>query len=81
MGAGYRGGVMFRDKRQKVVTLAGALLLLFGFSETGTAQTYGEITGTVTDSTGAVVAGANVTVTNTATSVARKGRVMSQWYH
>ncbi len=37
-----------------------------------TAQTFGEITGTVTDSTGAVIGGAGVTVTNTATGVARR---------
>ena len=36
------------------------------------AQTFGEITGSVTDSSGAVVAGATVTVTNTATAVERK---------
>ena len=35
------------------------------------AQTYGEITGTVADTTGAVVAGATVTVTNTATNQTR----------
>src|SRR5690606_25973021 len=35
------------------------------------AQTFGEITGMVTDSTGAVIAGAKVTVTNQATGAAR----------
>jgi len=35
------------------------------------AQNYGEINGTVTDPTGAVIAGATVTVTNTATNIAR----------
>ena len=35
------------------------------------AQTFGEITGTVTDSTGAVIAGAKVTITNAATAVPR----------
>ena len=35
------------------------------------AQNYGEINGTVTDPTGAVITGANVTVTNTATNIAR----------
>src|ERR1044071_2333650 len=35
------------------------------------AQNYGEITGTITDPTGAVISGANVTATNTATGVAR----------
>jgi hypothetical protein len=35
------------------------------------AQNYGEITGTVTDPTGAVITGATVTVTNTGTNAAR----------
>jgi len=35
------------------------------------AQNYGEMTGTVTDPTGAVINGANVTATNTATGLAR----------
>lgn len=35
------------------------------------AQTFGEFTGVVSDSSGAVIAGARVTITNTATSVAR----------
>ena len=51
---------------------AGVLLLLFGSFTAGKSQTFGEITGTVTDSSGAVVAGAAVTVTNTATSVERR---------
>ena len=37
-----------------------------------TAQTFGEVTGTVTDASDAVVVGANVTVTNTATNQARQ---------
>jgi hypothetical protein len=37
-----------------------------------TAQTFGEITGTVTDSSNAVVAGASVQVTNVATSQVRQ---------
>ncbi len=36
------------------------------------AQTFGEFTGTVTDSTGAVIAGAKVTITNIATNAARE---------
>ena len=38
---------------------------------TGRAQTQGGITGTVTDSSGAAIPGASVTVTNTATSGTR----------
>ena len=45
--------------------LAAATLPLF-------AQNFGDITGTVTDPSGAVVAGANITVTNAATNVARQ---------
>jgi hypothetical protein len=49
-------------------------LLSFAFAVTclpAIAQTSGEITGTITDATGAVVNGASVTVTNTGTSQAR----------
>ncbi len=56
-----------RNPRQ--ASLAAALAI---FGGTAFAQTFGEITGTVADSTGAVIAGAAVTVTNTGTSVARK---------
>jgi hypothetical protein len=47
-------------------------LLLAVWAITSQAQTQGEITGLVTDSSGAVVSGANVTVTNKATDAARK---------
>ncbi len=53
-------------KRLYVVFLAAALTALPAF-----AQSFGEITGTVTDSSGAVVSGVAVTVTNTATNQAR----------
>ena len=45
----------------------GALLSWFSAG----AQTFGEFTGRVADSTGAVIAGAKVTITNVATNVAR----------
>ena len=48
------------------------LLCLSGSAATLCAQTFGEITGTISDSTTAVVSGARVTLTNTATSQARK---------
>ena len=38
------------------------------------AQNYGEISGSVTDSTGALVAGATITITNTATNASRHGQ-------
>jgi hypothetical protein len=53
------------------LTAVGLLLALLLFSAPMAAQTFGEITGTVTDSTGAIVPGATVTVTNQATNVAR----------
>src|SRR3970040_349307 len=53
------------------VMCAGLCLALLLLSLPAAAQTFGEITGTVTDSTGAVVPGATVTVTNQATNVAR----------
>jgi outer membrane receptor protein involved in Fe transport len=53
-------------------TLAGLLVALLLFSAPVAAQTFGEITGSVTDSSGAVVAGATVNVANSATGVERK---------
>ncbi len=49
-----------------------ALTALIASAASGSAQTLGEITGTVTDSTGSAVAAANVTLVNSATSQARK---------
>ncbi len=56
-------------KRMQAYALLAVALL---FSLPASAQTFGEITGTVTDTTGAVIAGAKVTVTNEATNVARQ---------
>ncbi len=53
---------------QRLITLAG-LVLLISLSMYG--QTLGEISGTVTDSTGAVVPAAAMTITNTSTNVVR----------
>jgi outer membrane receptor protein involved in Fe transport len=48
------------------------LVALFSFSLTATAQTSrGTVSGTVTDPAGAVVSGANITLTNTATGLSR----------
>lgn len=49
-----------------------AFAAILATAATISAQTFGEITGTVSDSSGAVVAGASVTLVNTATSQARK---------
>ena len=46
-------------------------LALFLMSLPVSAQTFGEITGSVTDSTGAIIPGATVTIVNSATNVAR----------
>ena len=57
---------MIRSIRTLAVLLAFLAVCL-----PASAQTFGEITGTVTDSTGAVVPGTTVTVTNQATNVSR----------
>jgi hypothetical protein len=51
----------------------GLLIVTLGlvFSSTSLSQTFGEITGVVTDASGAVVIGANVMVTNTQTNATR----------
>ncbi|MEO8128632.1 MAG: TonB-dependent receptor [Bryobacteraceae bacterium] len=54
------------------LSLAARLLPILLFTIPAFAQTFGEITGTVMDSSSAVVPAANVTVTNTATSQVRQ---------
>ncbi|HEY0101455.1 MAG TPA: TonB-dependent receptor [Pyrinomonadaceae bacterium] len=55
--------------RSKVLIL---LVAIFSFSLTATAQTSrGTVSGTVTDPAGAVVSGANITLTNTSTGLSR----------
>jgi hypothetical protein len=57
------------------VIIAPVLAIALAFtiaSNPGYSQTFGEITGVVTDTTGAVVAGATVTVTNTQTNAVRR---------
>mgnify|MGYP003343588456 CR=1 FL=1 len=56
--------------RLKLSMLASAALLCI-LAVAGNAQTSGEITGLVTDSSGAVLSGALVTVTNKATGATR----------
>ena len=50
----------------------GVLVSVLSLSLPAGAQTFGEFTGRVADTTGAVIAGAKVTITNTATNVARE---------
>ncbi len=48
------------------------VLLVAAFALPSAAQTFGEITGTVTDATGAIVVGASLTVVNTSTNQVRR---------
>ena len=59
------------DRSRSVARLLGVVILLAAWVATGGAQTQGGISGLVTDSSGAAVPGATVTVTNTATSGTR----------
>src|SRR5947208_3107837 len=71
-----RGGTMYRAKTDKCASVLRELLCLalLGFlitSQNGFAQSSnGQITGLVTDTTGAAVDGASVSATNKATGVA-----------
>src|SRR5436190_6136386 len=51
--------------------LLGIFVLAAGFARPSFAQTFGQITGEVTDSSGAVIIGATVTVTNPQTNFTR----------
>ena len=51
--------------------LPGLLYLVGSFASNASAQTLAGMTGTVTDASGAIVSGANVTVTNDATQVSK----------
>ena len=52
--------------------LLGIYFLVLGLAVSSRAQTFGEITGEISDSTGGVVVGATVTVTNPQTSLTRQ---------
>src|SRR4051812_12329568 len=60
-----------RYRSRSLARLLTVLILLASWVVTGRAQTQGAVTGTVTDTSGASIPGANVTVTNTATSGTR----------
>lgn len=61
-----------KNKSHSVIRVLGGAMLLVAWAVTSQAQTQGEITGLVTDPSGAVLSGAGVTVTNKATGAARK---------
>src|SRR5689334_21434584 len=62
--------------RQRFAWALGVSLLLLS-AVPAFAQTFGQITGTVTDTSGAVMPGATVTVTNTQTNQVRTGQTNS----
>src|SRR5580765_3993773 len=64
-------GENMRHRSRSVARLLAVVILLASWVVTGRAQTQGGITGTVTDSSGAAIPGATVTVTNTATGGTR----------
>src|SRR5215208_1300745 len=57
-----------RHRSRSLARLLTVLILLASWVVTGRAQTQGGISGRVTDTSGAAIPGADVTVTNTATS-------------
>lgn len=63
---------------RSVLLMLGSVAMLCVLAATGKAQTSGEITGLVNDSSGAAVSGANVTVTNKATGALRKATTNSE---
>jgi len=62
---------MIKRLNRTVVSSAALALVAFSLALHLQAQTQGEITGTVNDSTGAVIVGAKVTATNPATNATR----------
>jgi len=67
-----------RHRSRSLARLLTLLILLASWAGTARAQTQGGITGLVTDSSGAVVSGADVTVTNKATRATRKAATNSK---
>src|ERR1044072_8324323 len=67
---GKLGGSMTK-RTCLVLNFFGAVLLLIISTVVGFAQTSGEMSGLVTDPSGAAISGASVTITNKATSATR----------
>ena len=67
-----------RHRSRSVARLLTVVILLASWVVTGRAQTQGGISGLVTDSSGAAMSGADVTVTNKATHATRKATTNKQ---
>src|SRR6185436_4060538 len=67
----FTGGNM-KMRMRSILLMLASVAMLSVLAAVGKAQTSGEITGLVTDSSGAAVTGANVTTTNKATGATRK---------
>src|SRR5690242_10336410 len=67
-----------KKRMRSILLTLGLLALVCVLAATAKAQTSGEITGLVTDSSGAAVTGASVTVTNKATGAMRKATTNSE---
>ncbi|HEV8369347.1 MAG TPA: TonB-dependent receptor [Pyrinomonadaceae bacterium] len=61
-----------KNKSHSAIRVLACAVLMIAWAVASQAQTQGEISGLVTDQSGAVVSGANVTITNKATAASRK---------
>ena len=67
-----------QKRTRLIVQILGSGLLLTMSTIIGFAQTSGEISGLVTDPSGAAISGASVTVTNKATAATRNDTTISE---